>query len=117
MMPIFVVYNGDQVDANRAYMSYLTLEDAQRMLIEYGRLVQQIGGTQVRTARPELEVLHGEFGRRRRWRGIITGNPEAIFAWKVAPRGWSRRTDALSRLLVWGRHDSVISSSISPTAE
>lgn len=33
------------------------------------------------------------------------------------PEGWSRRMDVLSRLLVWGRHNSVISSSISPTAE
>lgn len=55
MMPIFTVYNGAQADANRAYMSYLTLEDAQRMLIEYHRLVQQVGGLKSEQLAPNLK--------------------------------------------------------------
>ena len=55
MMPIFLVYNGAQVDANRAYVSYLTLVDAQRMLIEYDRLVQQIGALKSEQLAPNLK--------------------------------------------------------------
>jgi uncharacterized protein YjgD (DUF1641 family) len=55
MMPIFLVYNGAQVDANKAYVSYLTLEDAQRMIIGYNRLVQQIGALKSEQLAPDLK--------------------------------------------------------------
>lgn len=54
-MPIFLVYDGAEIDANRAYISYLTLEDAQRMLIEYARLVQQIGALKSEQLAPNLK--------------------------------------------------------------
>jgi len=55
MMPIFVVYNGAHNAANRAYISYLTLEDAQRLVIEYARLVQQIGAPKSEQLAPNLK--------------------------------------------------------------
>ena len=54
-MRIFVVYDGAKIDANRAYISYLTLEDAQRMLIGYARLVQQIGSLKSEQLAPNLK--------------------------------------------------------------
>ena len=55
MMPVFPVYNGAQNDANRAYISYLTLEDAQRLVIEHARLVQQIGALKTEQLAPNLK--------------------------------------------------------------
>jgi len=55
MMPIFPIYDGAKIDANRAYISYLTLEDAQRMVIEYARLVQQIGALKSEQLAPNLK--------------------------------------------------------------
>ena len=54
-MPIFLVYNGTVNDASRAYISYLTLEDAQRLVIEYARLVQQIGALKSEQLAPNLK--------------------------------------------------------------
>ena len=54
-MPIFRVYAGAEIDANRAYISYLTLENAQRILIEYARLVQQIGALKSEQLAPNLK--------------------------------------------------------------
>jgi hypothetical protein len=54
-MPIFIVYNGAKIDANRAYISYLTLEDAQRLLTDYARLVQQIGAPKFEQLAPNLK--------------------------------------------------------------
>jgi hypothetical protein len=54
-MPVFLVYNGAKNDASRAYISYLTLEDAQRLVIEYARLVQQIGALKSEQLAPNLK--------------------------------------------------------------
>jgi hypothetical protein len=55
MMPIFRVYTDAKNDASRAYISYLTLEDAQRLVIEYARLVQQIGALKSEQLAPNLK--------------------------------------------------------------
>jgi hypothetical protein len=71
MMPIFALYPGT---ASRAYgidrilltttgnvtgsatnISYLTMEDAQRLVIEYARLVQQIGALKSEQLAPNLK--------------------------------------------------------------
>ena len=54
-MPIFTVYTGTKNDASRAYISFLTLEDAQRLVIEYARLVQQIGAPKSEQLGPNLK--------------------------------------------------------------
>ena len=59
MMPIFLVYNGAHNDANRAYISYLTLEDVQRLVIEHARLVQQIGALKSEQLAPNLKCYMG----------------------------------------------------------
>ena len=55
MMPIFPVYTGTKNDARRAYISYLTLEDVQRLVIEHARLVQQIGALKSEQLAPNLK--------------------------------------------------------------
>jgi hypothetical protein len=55
MMPIFRVYTDAKNDASRAYISFLTLEDAQRLIIEYARLVQQIGALKSKQLAPNLK--------------------------------------------------------------
>jgi hypothetical protein len=55
MMPIFTVYTGTKNDPSRAYISYLTMEDAQRLVIEYARLVQQIGAPKSEQLAPNLK--------------------------------------------------------------
>jgi hypothetical protein len=55
MMPIFTVYTGTKNDPSRAYISYLTMEDAHRLVIEYARLVQQIGAPKSEQLAPNLK--------------------------------------------------------------
>jgi hypothetical protein len=58
-MPIFTVYTGTKNDASRAYISYLTQEDARRLVIEYARLVQQIGAPKSEQLAPNLQRYMG----------------------------------------------------------
>jgi len=58
-MPIFTVYTGTKNDASRAYISYLTQEDARRLVIEYARLVQQIGAPKSEQLAPNLKCYMG----------------------------------------------------------